>query len=90
MVAFIRYYCGGSSVFFYSYLASEIILAILAIALVWITEMLNTCVEKIMDRISGDYDERIKLIKNISAGAVLVAAIAALVIGLVIFIPKFF
>lgn len=67
----------------------EAIALVFAVALVWVTEMLNTCIEKVMDMISMEYDTRIKLIKDISAGAVLVAAAAALVIGLIVFIPKF-
>jgi diacylglycerol kinase (ATP) len=68
---------------------SEVIALVIAIALVWITEMINTCIEKAMDMISKEYDVRIKVIKDISAGAVLVAAAAALIIGLFVFIPKF-
>ncbi len=68
---------------------SEAIALVIAVALVWITEMVNTCIEKVMDMISKEYDVRIKVIKDISAGAVLVAAAAALVIGLFVFIPKF-
>lgn len=68
---------------------TETIALIICIALVWITEMLNTCIEKAMDLITKEYHIKIKIIKDISAGAVLVAAIAAILIGLIIFIPKF-
>ena len=61
----------------------------LAVGLVWITEMLNTCVERTMDLISRDLHPGIMFIKDLAAGAVLVAAIAALVTGSFIFIPKF-
>lgn len=67
----------------------EAILLIIAVAFVWITEMLNTCIEKAMDRITKEHDLKIKVIKDISAGAVLVAAFASLLIGLLVFIPKF-
>ncbi len=66
----------------------EAIALIVAVALVWITEILNTAVEKAMDFITTEYNENIKIIKDLSAGAVLVAAIAALLIGLIVFIPK--
>ena len=69
--------------------ALEATALVIAVALVWITEMINTCVEKVMDMISEEYDLKIKVIKDISAGAVLVAAAAALIIGLIVFIPKF-
>jgi diacylglycerol kinase (ATP) len=64
--------------------------AILAIVIggVWMTEMLNTCVEKIMDFVHPEEHPSIKFIKDLAAGAVLVAAITAVVAGLLIFIPK--
>jgi diacylglycerol kinase len=55
---------------------------------VWITEMLNTCIEQIMDFFHPEDHPYIKLIKDLAAGAVLVAAITAVVAGLLIFIPK--
>ena len=73
---------------FFHVTGAEAIALLFAVALVWITEMFNTCLEKAMDMISKEYDVRIKTIKDISAGAVLVAAAAALVVGLIIFIPK--
>lgn len=68
---------------------TEAIALLIAVSLVWITEMLNTCIEKALDIITEEYHPKIKIIKDISAGAVLVAAIAALTIGLFVFIPKF-
>ncbi|RBL93158.1 diacylglycerol kinase family protein [Chitinophaga flava] len=65
----------------------EWILLIIAIAMVWVTEMLNTVIEKIMDHLSPDYHLKVKWIKDVAAGAVLVAAIAAAAIGALIFIP---
>lgn len=59
-----------------------------AIALVWITEMINTCIEHIMDYLSTERKPEIGFIKDLAAGAVLVAALAALITGLLIFIPK--
>lgn len=56
--------------------------------LVWVTEMINTCIEKIMDFISTEKKPAIAFIKDVSAGAVLVAAFTALITGLLIFIPK--
>ncbi|MBC7848500.1 MAG: diacylglycerol kinase family protein [Chitinophagaceae bacterium] len=67
--------------------SGEWIAILIAIAIVWIAEMLNTCIEKMMDIISPTFDPRVRFIKDVAAGAVLVAAIAALAIGLIIFIP---
>lgn len=51
-------------------------------------EIINTAIENIIDVIYPEYHEMAKKIKDISAGAVLIAAIGALVVGLLIFIPK--
>lgn len=63
------------------------ILQTLAIGMVIATEMLNTAIEKIADFIHPEYHKKIKIIKDISAGAVFVAAITAIIIGLIIYIP---
>jgi diacylglycerol kinase len=55
---------------------------------VWITEILNTCIERIMDFIHPEEHPYIKYIKDLAAGAVLAAALTAAVAGLLIFIPK--
>ena len=55
---------------------------------VWITEILNTCVERIMDFFHPEEHPHIKYIKDLAAGAVLAAAFTAVVAGLLIFIPK--
>jgi diacylglycerol kinase (ATP) len=66
------------------------IAVVFSIAFVWIAEMLNTAIEKSMDFISTQKHPQIKLIKDISAGAVLIATIAAVIVGCIIFIPKLF
>ncbi len=58
------------------------------IGLVWTAEMFNTCIEKIMDFISRDRHPSIRFIKDVSAGAVLVASLAAFLTACFIFIPK--
>lgn len=67
---------------------AEMIIIIFAIALVWITEMFNTAIEELLDHLSPQINPRVKVIKDIAAGAVLIASIAAVIIGLIIFIPK--
>jgi diacylglycerol kinase len=61
---------------------------ILAIALVLITEMLNTAIEFLSDKVSPEIHPQIKKVKDVAAGAVLIAAIAAMTIGGIIFLPK--
>ena len=67
----------------------EIILLVIVIGLVWITELLNTAMEKAMDLISPEKRQEVKLIKDLSAAAVLLAALTAVITGGIIFIPKF-
>lgn len=61
----------------------------LAIGLVMSVEGINTAVEKIADFIHPNFHERIGFIKDIAAGAVFFAALTAVAIGLIIYIPKF-
>lgn len=58
---------------------------ILCCGLVIICEIINTCIEKIMDFIHPDYHEQVKVIKDMAAGFVMLAAIIALIIGVIIF-----
>ena len=69
--------------------ATEWLFQTMAIGLVMSVEGLNTAVEKIADFIHPNYHERIGFIKDIAAGAVFFAAITAIVIGLIIYVPKF-
>ena len=55
---------------------------------VWIAEMLNTCLERMADLVHPETHPTIKFIKDLAAGAVLVAAFTAVVVALFIFIPK--
>ncbi|MEO7264921.1 MAG: diacylglycerol kinase family protein [Ferruginibacter sp.] len=68
----------------------EFIVVILCIAVVLAAEMINTAIEQICNRVTRERDTEIKIIKDISAGAVLVTAIASLVCGLIIFVPKLY
>tara|TARA_B100000809_G_scaffold63282_1_gene59976 strand:- start:22579 stop:22953 length:375 start_codon:yes stop_codon:yes gene_type:complete len=67
----------------------EWIVQILCTALVLTAESLNTAVEKIANFIHPDYHKKIGVIKDVAAGAVAFAAIFAMLIGLIIYIPKF-
>lgn len=69
---------------------TELLALVFAIAFVWVAEMFNTCIERIMDFVSVQQHPEVKFIKDLAAGAVLVAAITALVVGAVVFIPKLF
>jgi diacylglycerol kinase (ATP) len=59
----------------------QLVAIFLAVAFVFITELLNSAVEAVVDMITDDFDPRAKAAKDMAAGAVLVAAINALVVA---------
>ena len=59
---------------------------VIAMALVWITEAINTAIEKLCDKVTPEQNVIIKLVKDISAGAVLLASITAVIIGVIVFL----
>lgn len=56
---------------------------VICIGLVIMSEIFNTAIEKIGDYLNNEYDERIKTIKDLSSGAVLVSALCALIVCLI-------
>ena len=67
---------------------TEWCLQLLAIGLVMSIEGVNSAIEEIADFIHPEYHEKIGRIKDISAGAVFIAATIACILGLVIYLPK--
>ena len=68
--------------------ATEWLIQILTVAGVLSLEAINTTIEKLADFIHPEYHEKIKIIKNLAAGAVLIYALASLAVGIVIYFPK--
>lgn len=62
---------------------------ILVIGFVLVSEMFNTSIELLLDYLNPEIHPSVKIIKDLSAGAVLIAAIIAVIIGILIFLPKF-
>jgi diacylglycerol kinase len=60
---------------------------VLTIAMVFTAEFINTAIEAIVDLASPDHHPLAKVGKDVGAGAVLVAALAAVVVGLLILGP---
>ncbi len=69
---------------------TEWMMQIFAISMVMGIEGLNTAIEKICDFIHPDFHAKIGLIKDVSAGAVMLVSIGASIIGCIIYLPKFF
>lgn len=74
--------------FYFQISETEWILQTLAIGLVLGIEAVNTSIEEIANFIHPDFNSKIGYIKDISAGAVTFAAITAIVVGCIIYIPK--
>ncbi len=61
---------------------------VLAIVLVWVAETFNTGLEVLADGIEPERHPVVKIAKDIAAAAVLMAALGALVVGAVLFVPR--
>lgn len=66
----------------------EFSILILTIFLVIILELINTVVEKLLDIVHPDFSEKVRIIKDVSASIVLLGAIASIIIGAFLFLPK--
>lgn len=67
----------------------EKVILVLTITLVMTLELINSRIEKILDAFQPEQDPRVKIIKDISAAAVLLACLGAAIIGVLIFWPYF-
>lgn len=68
--------------------STEVVVLVLTIMMVFVAEMINTAIEKVVDLISPQYHYLAKVAKDVAAGAVLVAALGAILIGCILFYPK--
>lgn len=76
--------------FFFNISSDEWIVQLLAIGVIMSIEGLNTAIEEIANFIHPEHHSKIGLIKDIAAGAVFIASVFAIIIGLIIYIPKIF
>jgi diacylglycerol kinase (ATP) len=74
--------------FFFGLAVTEWALVVLAIALVWTAEAVNTAIENLVDLVSPSRHPLAGKAKDAAAGAVLAAAIGAAIIGVCIFGPR--
>ena len=68
--------------------ATEWLVLLLCIGAVLCLEMLNSAIEKLCDLVHKNYHPVIKIIKDVAAGAVLLASVVSVIIALIIFLPK--
>ncbi|MFY0644256.1 MAG: diacylglycerol kinase family protein [Bacteroidia bacterium] len=74
--------------FYYNLDSTQWLFLCVAISGVFVSEIFNTAIEQLCNRLTKEEDSMIKIVKDLSAGAVLVSVIFAVVAALIIFIPK--
>ena len=77
-----------TAAFFLKGSLAEMAILVLTVVFVIVTEMINTAVEETVNLLKPEIHPLAGLVKNIAAGAVLAAAAGAVIIGLLIFVPK--
>lgn len=77
-----------SAGFYLKLSATEWTIIITQIGLVLVVETLNTSIEKLCDFVSPEYHQLIGKVKDLAAAAVLIMSIVAVIVGIVIFLPK--
>ncbi len=81
-------FCVVFAGFYFKVDTTEWLMIIVSIGMVIAAELFNSAIEKMVDLVSPGRNEKAGLIKDIAAGAVLICAITAAVIGCIIFLPK--
>lgn len=76
--------------FYFNFTKDEWSFIIVSIVAVWVAEALNTSLELLADVASPEFHPLVEKAKDVAAGAVLISAIGALIIGLTIIIPYLF
>lgn len=76
--------------FYFNLKGIELIALCITVTLVFMAEIFNTAVELMMNTITEKYHIKIRLIKDIAAGIVVITCLNAAVIGYVLFIRKLF
>lgn len=68
----------------------ELVALCITITLVFVAEIFNTAVELMMDMLTDSYRTKIRLIKDIAAGVVVLTCLNSIVVGYILFIKKVF
>lgn len=74
--------------FYYKISASEWTVLLLAIQVVLTLETVNTAIENLADFVSTERNDKIMRIKDLAAAGVLISAVTAMIIGVIVFLPK--
>jgi len=84
MLGLLAFLCG----IFLKLKGMELVALFLTVTLVYVAEMFNTAIELVIDMFLDKHHPSIKLIKDVSAGVVLIASLNALAIGYILFVKK--
>lgn len=74
--------------FFFKVSKIEWLILLLTTSSVLVLELVNTSIERCVDLVTKDYQELAKHAKDVSAGAVLLASLFSICVGIIIFLPK--
>ena len=70
---------------FYNFSATQTALLVFLIASVMFAEIINTCIEELCNFVADRYEPVVKIVKDMSAGAVLVLSIASAIVAILFF-----
>ena len=70
--------------------STDVALILLVCFLVLIAETINTAIEKICDFVEPNFNKKIGIIKDISAGAVILATLLSIIVGVLVYSKYFF
>jgi diacylglycerol kinase len=74
--------------FYFDLTAYEWLAIVFSVGFVFAAELFNTSIENMADFMTAEQNPEIKIIKDLAAAAVLVSALTAIVVGLIVFVPK--
>ena len=74
--------------YFFDFSTTEYAILVLTIGFVLILELVNTAMESIVNLVSPEVKDQAKIAKDVSAAAVLMAAMMAILVGIFLFLPK--
>lgn len=68
----------------------ELAILILTVAMVLLLELINTTLEALTDIVSPEIREKARIVKDVAAAGVFLAALTSVAVGILLFLPKFF
>lgn len=80
--------CVFTAAVYYRVSGTELIALVIVSGFVWVAEIFNTVIERVMDFISPGRHHTVEFIKDLAAGGVMLSAVTAVITGFIVFIPK--